>query len=434
MKELSDVTFCVVDHGLGLPLAHRLAQDAKRVFYHTPWETGFARIHQCVIGDGYGDDRGVIRCNDPWKIKKEVDCWIFPDIYHSGWQLELESQGAPVWGSRDADSLEMNREKFLNVLGKIGLKQAPHEKVMGLTNLRLFLRDKTDKYIKISKYRGSFETCHWRSWDEDHCNLDSWGVEFGPTQDLIPFLVFDPIGDGLEIGGDTYTVDGQWPSLMLRGDEWKDKSYMSAVTPRDKIPDPLEEVLTAFSPILKEYRCRNQWSMELRGQGDEWYFIDPTPRLGMPSTASQLSVWNNFSEIVWAGAHGELVEPEPNGKFTAECALTLCGEKGAWRVAKVPEILMDVMKVGGCCEINGMACFPPNDNYGEHIGWLVAVGDTMMEAINNLKGYAEKLPDGVKANIETLVDLLREIKDAEQEGIEFSGQPIPEPSSVVSDA
>jgi len=432
MKEIKDATILVVDHGLGLSVAHRLSKAFKRVLYHTPFENGFIRLNSCIIGDGY---ENIERCEDPWAMKSEIDGYCFPDIYHAGWQLELESQGYPVWGARRADRLEMNRERFQTILGDIGLRQAPFEKVIGITNLRAFLKDKKNKFIKISKFRGSFETCHWRSWNEDRCNIDSWAVEFGPAEDLIPFLVFDPIGNDLEIGGDTYTVDGEWPSLMLRGDEYKDKSYLSVVTPRSEMPAPIQEVLMAFALVLKPLRCRSKWSMELRGQGDEWYFIDPTPRLGLPSTASQCSTWNNFPEIVWAGAHGELIEPEPNGKFTAEVALTMRGEKGAWKSTTVPEELRDVMMLSGCCEIDGMACFPPDDQHEEHIGWLVAVGDTMKETIDTLKGYAAKLPDGVSAKTDTLVNLLAEIHEAKSEGIEFgTGQEIPKPSSVVEDA
>jgi len=110
------------------------------------------------------------------------------------------------------------------------------------------------------------------------------------------------------------------------------------------------------------------------------------------------------------------------------------GEKGAWKSTAIPETLREVMKLGGCCEINGMACFPPDDQHEEHIGWLVAVGDTIKETIDTIKGYAAKLPDGVKAKTETLVDLLKELQAAEDAGIEFSsGQKIPDPALVIEE-
>src|SRR4029077_9503930 len=152
-------------------------------------------------------------------------------------------------------------------------------------------------------------TAHWRSWDEDESNLDYWAVEFGSIKEMVRFMVFDKIGDDLEIGGDPFNIDGQWPKLMLRGDELKDKVYIGAVTPMEQMPDPIQEVMEAFCPLLKEQRYRNYLSIEMRGEGDKWFFIDAACRLGLPSSASQLALWSNFPEIIWAGAHGELVEP-----------------------------------------------------------------------------------------------------------------------------
>ncbi len=109
MKPVSEVTALVFDHGLFLPLAHRMAEECKRVLYHTPSAKAFATLNEHLIGDGFED---IEWCEDIWKVKNEVDLWIFPDIQHSGLQLELESQGRAVWGSRNGDSLEINRQLF----------------------------------------------------------------------------------------------------------------------------------------------------------------------------------------------------------------------------------------------------------------------------------------------------------------------------------
>ncbi len=104
MKEVSQVTALIFDHSLFLPLARKLAKTYKRVLYFSPWEEGFPTLNKCIIGDGFPD---IERCNDIWRVKNEIDVAIFPDIQHSGLQLELESQGIAVWGSRGGDSLEI---------------------------------------------------------------------------------------------------------------------------------------------------------------------------------------------------------------------------------------------------------------------------------------------------------------------------------------
>lgn len=431
MSELSGKTALVVDHGLGLPIAHRLSDSFQRVLYHSPFEDGFARIGKCVIGDGF---ENVLRCDDPWSVRDEVDLWCFPDVYHAGWQVELASQDRAVWGSRHGDSLEINREKLMRVLGNVGLNVPAFHVVLGISNLREHLKDKQNKFIKISRFRGSFETAHWIGWEESNGDLDVWAVEFGACKELVRFLVFDPIGDELEIGCDTYNVDGEWPSLMLRGDEYKDKSYISAVTKRDDMPDPIKEVLEQFGPALAPFNYRNQFSMELRGEGDKWFMTDATCRLGLPSTASQLNLWKNFPEIVWAGAHGELIEPEPAAMFSVEVALTMKGEKGAWRKTIVPEKLRDVMKLGCCCHIDGAVCFPPDDCHEEEIGWLQAQADSIEDAVMLLREYASQLPEGVSAKSESLVDVLKEIHEAGEQGVPLTDEPVPEPEIAIADA
>ena len=424
MKPISDVTALIVDHGLFLPLALKLAKTYKRVLYYTPWEKDYPLLNDCIIGDGF---ENVERCNDFWKIKSEIDLFIFPDIQHSGLQLELESQDFPVWGSRNGDSLEINRQKFHKILGLIGLEVPEHTEIHGLDALREHLKDKTDKYIKMSKFRGSFESHHWRSMDEDSGMLDVWAVRFGPAQNVVRFIVCEPIDTPLEIGGDTYCVDGKWPSLMLHGDEKKDKGYIGTVTKREDMPEQIQDVLTAFEPVMKECRYRNQFSMELRDK----VFIDPCCRGGLPSTGAQMQMWKNLPEIIWAGARGELVEPEPADQVVAECVLTMKSEKQAWGKTVIPDELEDDCKLGSCCKIDGAICFPPDDSHGEEIGWLVATGATIEDVADAMKEKVKLLPDGVSAATDSLYDLVKSIREGEKEGIEFGKKPIPAPEVVL---
>ena len=159
---MSDATVCVVDNSLFLPVARRLARDFKRVLYFTEWERDRV-LGDAVPGDGFPD---VERCNDPWEKAGEIDLRVFPDVGRKGWQKYLESQGKLVWGCRDAQELEANRQLFLRTLKEVGLNVPPHTVVGGLTALRKFLEDQEDVYIKVSRFRGSFETSHFRSMKE----------------------------------------------------------------------------------------------------------------------------------------------------------------------------------------------------------------------------------------------------------------------------
>lgn len=429
MKETKDVVACVVDFGLFQSVAHALAKGCNRVLYHNYEQEGFPTINKKLIGDGFED---VEVCHDIWEVKDEVDLWVFPDIQLSGLQKELESQGKAVWGSRLADSLELDREKFHKLLGKIGLEVPVYETVVGLDALRKHLKDKQDKFIKISHYRGSFETYHWLSWIESRAVLDVWAVKFGPAGKLIPFMVFDSIDTPLEIGADTFCIDGEFPSIMLHGDEWKDKGYLGAVTKREDMPQQVQEVMEAFAPILKKYDYRNKWSIELRVKGDKFYFIDPCQRHSMPATGSQLKLWKNTPDIYWYGANGYVVDPEYDDTYVAECILTCKGEKSAWRNFVLSDELKEHAIFANCCEIEGELCFPYEDGQGEDVGWLVATGKSIESTVDKMLRYADMLPNGVTAKTESLANLLKEIRQGEKKGIEFGDSEIPKPEIALN--
>lgn len=425
MKPIEQSTALVYDHGLFQSVSHALAKKFDRVLYYTPCEKAFATLNDYIVGDGFDN---IEKCDDIWAVKDEVDCWCFPDIQHSGLQLELESQGRNVWGSRAADSLEINRQKFHKVLQEVGLPVPKYQVIKGLTNLRMFLKDKTDRYIKISKYRGTCETFHFRDYDLDSVWLDSMAVKLGPAQDLMTFMVFEPIDTPIEVGGDTYCVDGQWPALMLHGDEDKDRGYLGAVTAYDDMPKELRAIMEAFSPLLAKDRYRNQWSMETR----DGRFTDATCRGGLPSTLSQVKTWENFPEIVYAGSQGELVEPIHTDTFSVECILTIKKKVDEWRKIRVEPEVLEAIGFACCCEIDGAICFPASSETDGAVGWIRAGCDTMQGAIDNMHELAAMLPEGLTADTDSLIGLLSKIHDGEKEGIEFTNDKVPEPESAIA--
>src|SRR5437899_7831657 len=245
--EVSKVTACFIDHqGLYLPLAQKLAESYKRVIYTDPCEQAFPKVNQAVIGDGFGN---IDRVERFWSQKKDIDLLIFPDSQGVELQKELVSQGFPVWGSFDGQRLEMSREYFHKTLANVGLEVPTFVTVVGLTNLRETLRDQKEKYIKISKFRGTIETFHWRSWADDSNVLDLWAVKLGGVADLIPFLVCDEIKTDIEIGGDTYVIGDQFPSHTMDGTEYKDKAYFGAFKPIGEMPEETQQVMEAFAQI-----------------------------------------------------------------------------------------------------------------------------------------------------------------------------------------
>lgn len=422
-------TLCFVDHeGLYIPLARKLA-DSFDVLYYDPCEQAFPTFEAAAIGDGF---EGMRKIRGIWRHKREIDFFVFPDS--QGWDLqeELSDQGFPVWGSSRGERLEMDREWFHEQLGEAGLQVPKFTRIEGLSELEEYLRDKEDKYIKINRYRGSIETYHWISMEEGgYQKICSWRLKFGDIAEVVPFFVFEPIKTDLEIGGDTYNVKSEFPSHMLDGTEWKDKAYFGAFKPVEEMPEQTQAVMQAFGPILGELGHRNFWSMEIRVKGKEFFFIDATPRAPLPGTGSQMEIYDNLADIIREGAHGNLVNPEPAAKFSVECILKQEGNRREASSVKVPKELEQWMKLAGCCQVGDRIWFPPDEKSEGDIGWLVAIGDTPRKAIDTMKAYAEMLPDGVTARTEALVDIIKEIESAEEQGIQVTKAKMPEPAEVV---
>lgn len=429
MKDLSDITVCVVDSGLFFQAARRMAEECRQVIYWSPDCRGFKSLRQGVIGYGFEKIR---RVKEFYPFLDEIDLFLFPDSDLAGLQGHLSNLGKLVWGSRRGQVFEQDRQLFLETLAEIGLEVPPHHVCHGLDELRDYLKDREDKYIKISYWRGDMETFHWRNWKMDEGHLDWLAVRFGPFKRDIDFLVFDKIETDLELGGDLYSIDGALPSLMLNGIEGKDKSYLAAVTKAEHMPEEIKGVIEAFRPKLVQTNYRNQLSLEVRVKGDTSWWIDATQRGGMPSSNSQWLLWKNWPQIVWHGANGILLEPEPAAEFSIEVMITSKGGDGeTWDVAEVPAEIERWCRFSNCAYRDGCYVFPPDDIRSQDLGWLAAIGNTPREVLDAAKEHADLLPDGLNADVEALADVIKEVESAMEQGIPFTDEEMPKPAEVL---
>lgn len=430
MKNISDITVLVSDGGLFLPFARRMAESCKRVIFHNPDRCSFPSLKQGVVGDGFPDIESTL---DFWPMIDEVDLFCFPDISQAGLQEYLVSIGKSVWGSRSGDSLEIGRERFMRFLGESGLSVPKFSVAVGVSELREHLKPLRDQYIKISRWRGDLETTHWRDWTMDKGWLDWLAVNLGPLAEHVRFLVFPKIETDLEIGADTIFVKDQWPKMMLSGLEAKDLSYFGAVKAREEMPDAIQEVISAATPFLTKCGYTNQISFEVRVKDDLALWIDATQRASQPGSASQQLLWKNFPEIVWAGANGELVEPEPVAKYSIECMVTSKPGKDCWDVVELPKSIDRSVRFSSCGFDGGCYVFPPDEFHDGELGWLCATGDTPIETLESAKEICDQLPDGLEISLESLVDIIKEVESAQKQSIELSGdEPMPEIEDVAS--
>lgn len=428
MKRIEDLHFRVCDHGLFLPIARRLARDAGHVSYWTPADRAFPTVREC-IGDGLPDIERVdcFLCD-----LESVDCFVFPDLGFSGIQQHLAEMGFPVWGSLGADVLEVSRGKFLEFLEGSGLTVPPYVRVDGISKLREHLRDVEDRWIKVSKFRGDWETFHWRSREEDENELDVFAGRLGPFRELVAFYVFEPIEDAIEDGLDSWCVAGRFPSLVIHGMESKDKAYIGTFQKFADLPEEVRQAAEAIAPVLDQFGYRSFFSAEVRIAGDgESYFIDPTCRAGSPPSQVMTEMIGNYAEVIWEGANGHLIEPEPAAKFGVQVLCHFNRSEDSWVYVKTDDELDRWLKSAQMIGSGDMRCLPPGDYVTGCEDWLVGVGDTVLEAVKHLRHNIELLPDGACCEYDSIAELLKQIHEAEAEGMEFTTQTIPSPASVI---
>lgn len=435
MKDLNDTIACVVDMGIYFPVAERLSRDVKKVYYHIPSTEAFETFAMGSRGYGHGK---VELLEDFWRIKKQIDVFVFPDAggaAYAGLQLELQSQGFPVWGSKDAADLERKRGSWIEKCEELGLPMPRTHRIKGLTNAWLFFQEHEGEtfFVKVSRWRGDMET--WRADElaQIRNKLDLLRLKWGPLAESMILYVQENLDTDIEGGADTYFVNGQYPDKIILGYEKKGESYFGVVKDRADMPPEIWSVNEKATDLLASFGYANMISTEVRVQSEQEksFWLDPCLRFPSPAGEEELEIYKNFSEIIVRGAHGELVQPEIEEEFCGEAVIEYNGDKDGWKSFVVPEEVRQWVKLYACVYHDGAYHFNPQTD-PEALGCAVALGDKPQDVIDGLKAIQEALKNApVCLHIEPLADLLIEIQSAEEQGIEFTDEKMPDPSEVL---
>lgn len=419
---LKEKTVCMVDNGLFLETLITISPQFKRCLYFSYWTNAFPKSNGALIGDGL-EDEGIERINFLFDYIDEIDLFIFPDIYDHDLQLHLESLGKRVWGSRRGDELELLRMEAKNHFKSLGLAVQPVKEILGLEALRKHLMKHENKYVKVSTYRGDFETFHAINFRLTEPILDDLEHKLGARQFTTKFIVEDAIdGDDIvEAGYDGYTVDGKWPSRALQGYEIKDLGWAGMVKDYKDMSPLVTDFNDKISDTLREYKYRNFFSTEIRVGSDKIpYMIDACCRQGSPPNEIYQTMIDNLGEIMWYGAEGILIEPEFNSKYGIEVMIHSDWADSHWQAIHVDPKIRKWVKLRNLTKINDTYYVVPHEQGLPEIGAVVATGDTMEECIKKVKKYCEMI-EGYRIDIKTgsIEDMQEVIKKGERLGIKF---------------
>lgn len=434
MKPASEVTACICDYGTFLSVADKLAESYARCYYHSPFETEYQDVRDCIIGTGLEKVRRLDDMLDPATLA-EIDLFIFPDIGFGGLQKHLRSLGKAVWGHMGATELELYRTYFLEVIEQAGLPIIHSETIVGVTALAKHLKEHDDLWIKINRFRGNMETWHHDTYVSSVRMLDSLAVIFGGVKEEIVFVVQDKIASDMEIGYDGWCIDGQYPARSFQGYEKKNQLYLGSLLEAADLPDEIRFVNSAMAPVLERYGYRDWWATEIRVADGVPYFIDPTPRMPGQTGEHQLETCVNLAEVLWQGANGISIEPVFAWKFAAEATLhyTLKSKDpeitNEWKTLEIPDEARQWLKLYRYCERDGQFHCPAKET--DEVGVVLGVGDSVEESITHLKdnfSLIEHLP--LEIEMAGFASLLDSIKEAEGQGLSFGGK-IPKPESIL---
>lgn len=418
MADHSSHTVCVIDNGLFVEFAVRLAKDFGKVYYHSPWESAFPTTNRLIVGAGLP---GVERVESIWPIINKVDLFVFPDICYADLQEYLVSIGKRVWGSRRGEELEQYRDFCKQVLASVDLPVGRYALLTGVSELRDYLKDNDNQYVKINRTRGDFETFKAENLRLVEPRLVEIEQQLGAKKDITQFIAEDEITDAVEVGYDGYTVDGQFPTRAMSGIEIKSCGYVGRMQNYSMIPAPLREVNTKMANILEQYQYRNMWCAETRiTREGKPFVIDPCTRAGSPPSEVALLMYTNLADIMWHGAEGFCVDPVPAAEWAAEIMLHSDWAARHWQPVDFPPELRDNVKLYFPTVIDGRYYTVPVGHDLPAIGAVAAVGATLEEAINNAKKVAEQVQGYyVEAPLKAMDDAQAEITKLREFGYDL---------------
>src|SRR5579875_273094 len=383
--DLSNRTVLVIDQGLYVHIAEKLAESFGRVLYYcNGWRSAFPVSERFNIGAGID---GIERISNAWEYIDDADLIVFPDTYFGGEQQYLRRQGKRVWGSGHAELLELYRDELKTVMKSAGLPVGRYEIVTGIEALRAYLKDNPGVYVKGNVFRGDVETFRNRNWVVTQPLLDDLASRLGPRQSSTVFVVEDPI-EGVETGYDGACIDGRFPALASFGYEAKDAGYVGKVVDYHELPAALREVNARLAPAMAALGCRSFYSTEVRvGADRQPYLMDPAMRAGSPPSEAYIELFSNWDEVIWAGADGEVAEFKPVALYAAEIILRSQWATKHFLALDIPDSVRRFIKIHGHCRIEGRDYAAPLGI--REVGAAIGLGDSLEDAVGAALEHAE---------------------------------------------
>jgi predicted RNase H-like HicB family nuclease len=388
---LSKLRCCVVDQGLFVGLARALGKQYEHVYYTTPGTQGaFPSMLEGRIGEGIPEIEVILDYHD---VVDKCDFLCFPDVNYGSEQEYLASNGIPIWGSRKAESLELEREQTKELMIELDLPVGPYEVVKGVKALREYLKEHPKVWVKLSRWRAQFESFFSECYALAHGRVDKIDRDLGPLAEATNFIVEKNLPDKIEAAIDGYCVDAVFPSKVMWGVEDKALAYVGRIERYDKLPKCMTDFDRAMAPFLAKSHYCNFYDPETRiGKDGIGFMNDMCARAGSPPSEGFPLMYENLPEIVAEGAiNRKCVDPVCAGKWMVELILHSSWAQNEPLTVRFPKQYDDNVRLRNCVREDGDWHVLPQTPGISQIGGVCAVGDTYEEALDEVKEIAESI-------------------------------------------
>jgi hypothetical protein len=135
--------------------------------------------------------------------------------------------------------------------------------------------------------------------------------------------------------------------------------------------------------------------------------------MGNPPYQLYMELWENFAEIIYAGAGGEIVEPIAKAKYGAIAIIQSEFAVKHWLSLKIPKEIQKLVKIMNMTKVDGEIYSVPLFGLAE-VGAVVGIGDTAEAAIEMCKKNAEQIEgDSVEIDVAALDQALETLRESE---------------------
>jgi hypothetical protein len=425
MSDYKDQTVLICTHGLFVSWAQRFAREYGHVLLCVPHtHSSFPTMNGGLLG--YGMENVEIVESIFCPQFDTIDLFVFPDLGFADEQLYLESIGKTVWGGRAGEEIENFRDLCKQEMTKLGLPVQPWKKLVGMDALREHIKTHANQFVKLNRWRGHFETFKSVDYETSKVKLDEIEHKMGANVVLAEFIVEDEIPDAVEIGIDTFCIDGQHPPATIVGIEVKDLGYVGQFMEWDKIPALVREWHEKMGPVFAKYGYKGCLSNEQRITQDlVGYMIDCTARAPSPPSELFQEQYANFCEIITEGAKGNVIAPVAAAKWGVEIIMRSSWAEKNWQPISFDPKFTNQVKLFNAECIASQWFIVPQDEELKEIGAIIGLGDTLEAAVENakevaatIKGFGIEIPDGsidrAKEQMEQLAEFGLPVFDLEE--------------------